>query len=144
MIISTYPVPVLEIPTGCWSKADSFEGGPGTFCWFFFNFMFMIWDSRHEDLQLFWPRFKVASSKTAQYMYKHVKVLSIGSMNTPFKLGQYHACRCPDWHSQRHTIKIHDIDYKIGRLLYLQGEFLLPVPHKHHWIIIIDYKNTFV
>ena len=31
-----------------------FGGGPGTFCWFFFNLMFMIWDSRHEDLQLFW------------------------------------------------------------------------------------------
>ena len=58
-------------------------------------------------------------------------------MNTPFKLGQYHACRCPDSHSQRQTINSHDIDYKIGRLLYLQGEFLLPVPHKHHWIIWI-------
>ena len=38
----------------CWkfqqvhlSEADNFGGGPGTFCWFFFNFMFMIWDSRH-------------------------------------------------------------------------------------------------
>ena len=28
------------------------------FCWFFFNFMFMIWDSWHEDLQLFWLSFK--------------------------------------------------------------------------------------
>ena len=44
----------------CWkfpqvrqSEADNFGGGPGTFCWFFFNFMFMIWDSWHEDLQLF-------------------------------------------------------------------------------------------
>ena len=24
--------------------------GPGTFCWFFFNVMLTIWDSRHEDL----------------------------------------------------------------------------------------------
>ena len=46
----------------CWkfprvrqSKADNFGGGPGTFCWFFFNFMFMICNSRHEDLQLFIP-----------------------------------------------------------------------------------------
>ena len=44
----------------CWkfpqvrqSGADNFGGGPGTFCWFFFNFMFMIWESRLEDLQLF-------------------------------------------------------------------------------------------
>ena len=44
----------------CWkfpqirqSEADNFGGGPGTFCWFFFDFMFLIWDSRHEDLQLF-------------------------------------------------------------------------------------------
>ena len=34
----------------CWkfpqvrrSEADNFGGGQGTFCWFFFNFMFMIW-----------------------------------------------------------------------------------------------------
>ena len=39
-------------------EADNFEGGLGNFCWFFFNFMFMIWDSRHEDLQLFWLNFK--------------------------------------------------------------------------------------
>ena len=44
----------------CWkfslvrqSEADNFAGGPGTFYWFFFNFKLMIWDSRHEDLQLF-------------------------------------------------------------------------------------------
>ena len=49
----------------CWkfpqvrrSEADNFGGGPGTFCWFFFNFMFMILDSRPEDLQLFWLSFK--------------------------------------------------------------------------------------
>ena len=51
--------------TQCWkfpqvrrSEADNFGGGPGTFCWFLFNFMFMIWDSRHEDLQLFLLSFK--------------------------------------------------------------------------------------
>ena len=44
----------------CWkflpvhqSEAHNFGGRPGTFCSFFFSFMFMIWDSRHEDLQLF-------------------------------------------------------------------------------------------
>ena len=49
----------------CWkfpqvrrSEADNFGGGPETFCWFFFNFIFMIWDSSHEDLQLFWLSFK--------------------------------------------------------------------------------------
>ena len=40
------------------SEDDNFGGRPETFCWFFFNFMFMIWDSRHEDLQLFWLSFK--------------------------------------------------------------------------------------
>ena len=47
-------------PNQCWkfpqvhqSEADNFEGGQGTFSWFFFNFMFMIWDSSHEDPQLF-------------------------------------------------------------------------------------------
>ena len=29
------------------SVADNFGGRPGNFCWFFFNFMFMIWDWRH-------------------------------------------------------------------------------------------------
>ena len=49
----------------CWkfqqvrrSEANNFGGGPGTFCWFFFNFVLMICDSRHEDLQLFWLSFK--------------------------------------------------------------------------------------
>ena len=44
----------------CWklpqvrqSKADNFWMRTENFCWFFFNFMFMIWDSSHEDLQLF-------------------------------------------------------------------------------------------
>ena len=41
------------------SKANDFGGGPGNFCLFFFNFMFMIIDSRHEDLQLFWLSFKI-------------------------------------------------------------------------------------
>ena len=42
-----------KFPHVCQSKADNFGGGPGTFCWFFFNLMFMIWDSSHEGLQLF-------------------------------------------------------------------------------------------
>ena len=50
--------PVLKIPTVRRSEADNFGGGLGTFCWFFFNFMFIICDSRHEDLQLFWLSFQ--------------------------------------------------------------------------------------
>ena len=46
-----------KFPQVLWSEAENFGGGPGTFCWFFFNFMFMICDSRHEDLQLFWFSF---------------------------------------------------------------------------------------
>ena len=38
----------------CQSEADNFRGAPKTFCWFF-NFMFIAWDWRHEDLQLFIP-----------------------------------------------------------------------------------------
>ena len=51
-------ISVLEIPRGQPSEAHNFGGGPGTLCWFFFNFMLMIWYSRHEDLQLFWLSFK--------------------------------------------------------------------------------------
>ena len=58
-------MPSYRLYRQCWkfplvrqSEADNFGGGPGTFCWFFFNFMFMIWDSWHEDLQLFWLSFK--------------------------------------------------------------------------------------
>ena len=40
------------------SEADNFGGGPETFCWYFFNFMLTIWDSRHDDLQLSWLCFK--------------------------------------------------------------------------------------
>ena len=60
-------------PSQCWkfpqvrqSEADNFGGGPGTFCWFFFNFMFMIWDSSHEDLQLFWLSFKHCPKLTSR------------------------------------------------------------------------------
>ena len=34
-------------------EADNFGGGPVTFWKVFFNFMFMIWDSRQKDWQLF-------------------------------------------------------------------------------------------
>ena len=33
----------------CQPEADNFGGGPGTFWKLFFNFMFMIWDSRQQD-----------------------------------------------------------------------------------------------
>ena len=39
-------------------EADNFEGGPGTFLKIFLNLMFMIWDSRQEDWQLFWLSFE--------------------------------------------------------------------------------------
>ena len=42
----------------CLPEADNFGGGPGTFLKIFFNFMFMIWDSRQEDWQLFWLSFE--------------------------------------------------------------------------------------
>ena len=47
-----------KFPQVRWPEADNFGGGPGTFSWFFFNFMFVICDSRHEDLQIFWLSFK--------------------------------------------------------------------------------------
>ena len=39
-------------------EADNFGGGPVTFLKLFFNFMFMIWDSRQQDWQLFWLSFE--------------------------------------------------------------------------------------
>ena len=39
-------------------EADNFGGGLGTFFKLFFNFMFMIWDSRPQDWQLFWLSFE--------------------------------------------------------------------------------------
>ena len=67
----------------CWkfprvrlSKADNFGGGPGTFCWFFFNFMFMICNSRHEDLQLFIPPLK--RSWKGVYWYHLVRLPDCG------------------------------------------------------------------
>ena len=44
---------VLEIPTGPPVRGRQLWRRAGNFCWFFFNFMFMIWNSRQEDLQLF-------------------------------------------------------------------------------------------
>ena len=52
-------------------EADHFGGGPGTFLKIFFNFMFMIWDSRQEHWQLFWLSFehccRVACQISKQY-----------------------------------------------------------------------------
>ena len=59
-------------PNQCWKfpqarrpEADNFRGGPETFCWFFFNFMIIIWDSRHEDLQLFLTEFQTLPPTTS-------------------------------------------------------------------------------
>ena len=43
-------------------EADNFGGGPGTFLKIFFNSMFMIWDSRQEDWQIFWLSFEHCDS----------------------------------------------------------------------------------
>ena len=51
-----------KFPQVCQSEADNFRERLGTFFWFFINFMFMIWESRHKDLQLFWQSFKYWSS----------------------------------------------------------------------------------
>ena len=39
-------------------EADNFGGGPGNFFKIFLNFMFVTWDSRQEDWQLFWLSFE--------------------------------------------------------------------------------------
>ena len=44
---------VLEIPTGPRVRGRQLWRRTGNFLLFFFNFMFMIWDSWHEDLHLF-------------------------------------------------------------------------------------------
>ena len=49
---------VLEIPTGPLVRGRQLWRRTGNFFLFFFNFMLVIWDSRHEDLQLFWQSFK--------------------------------------------------------------------------------------
>ena len=55
--------------------ANKFGGWPGSFRWFSFNFMFMIWDSKHEDLQLLWLSFKLCIrhqiSKYHQNIYQY-------------------------------------------------------------------------
>ena len=57
-----------KFPLTCQSEADNFGGGPGTFWWFFFNSMFMIWDSGRQDLQLFWLSFKLTVMPTRLIM----------------------------------------------------------------------------
>ena len=47
-----------SVPNYCQSVSPNFGGGPGTFLKLFFNFMFMIWDSRQQDWQLFWLSFE--------------------------------------------------------------------------------------
>ena len=48
----------MEIPTGPPVRGQQLWRRTRNFFSFFFNFMSMIWDSRHEDLQLFWLSFK--------------------------------------------------------------------------------------
>ena len=63
------PYPALEIPTGPPVWWCQFGGGPGTFCWFFLNFIFMNWNSSREDLQLFWLSFKYCHTPGVQPRY---------------------------------------------------------------------------
>ena len=64
-------------------EADNFGGGPGTFLIIFFNFIFMIWDSRQEDWQLFWLSFehKLSSPMRHQVItWSNFDALSIGPL----------------------------------------------------------------
>ena len=61
------------------SEADNFGGIPGNFCWFVFNFRFMICDSRHEDLQLFWLRFK-------HWSWHHILMSIFASQWQPYRI----------------------------------------------------------
>ena len=70
LIIYIHLLLCWKFPQARRSEADNFGGGPGTFCWFYFNFMFMIWDSRHEDLQLFLLSFK-------HCYYYHTNIMQI-------------------------------------------------------------------
>ena len=74
-----------KFPQVCQSEADNFGGGPGTFCWYFFNFMFMISDSRYEDLHLFWLSFKHWGQWVKETLNLHPHV----SAELP---------RCPVWY----------------------------------------------
>ena len=75
-----------KFPQVHWSEADNFGGGLGTFCWFFFNFMFMIWDSRHEDLQLFWLSFK----HCYYYYYYYISWINCIKMENKYFLYTIH------------------------------------------------------
>ena len=69
-------IPVLEIPTG--SRPTTLEEDREHFV----NFMFTIWDSRHEDLQLFWLSFKHCLTHWGRVTHICVSDLtSIGSDN---------------------------------------------------------------
>ena len=105
----------------CWkfpqvrrSEAVNFGGGLGTFCWFFFNFMFMIWDSRHEDLQLFWLSFKPCIH--SQFMYKSHKIQH-GKIITAVVNGSWMYCRIPGVESERSSNADVGVEMIIGLCL---------------------------
>ena len=101
---------MLEIPTGppdlgrqLWRR----PGGSGTFCWFFSNFMFIIWDSRHEDLQLFfWVSKAAASNEPLSNVGP--QWLKTGSISKPLilqaRVGLVHNCQRQS-HTTRRTNK---------------------------------------
>ena len=69
---STFHIIVLQY-TQCWkfpqvrqSEADNFEGGPGTFCWFFFQFY--VYDLRFKAWgpTTFWAEFQTLHTPGAK------------------------------------------------------------------------------
>ena len=68
------PKSVLEIPTGVPVQGRQLLRRTGNFLLIFFNFISMIWHSRHEDLQLFllifkqWPQLCLQWCENGQLM----------------------------------------------------------------------------
>ena len=97
----------------CWkfpqvhrSEADNYGGGPETFCWFFFNFMFMMWHSRHEDLQLFdWV--SNTADRHQAIIWTNSGMLLIGPLGTNFSdiLSEIHTFSSKKMHLKMSSAK---------------------------------------
>ena len=122
----------------CWkfpqvhrSEAGNFGGGSGTFCWFFFDLVFMTWDSRQEGLKLFdW----VSNTGTRGRWDK--------GWNIPWVLGKNHCTWCLGSLCHQ-AIYNHCIDYVGSHItVFLEKEFQLHLPSANWYIQPITWQSA--
>ena len=98
---------MLEITTGPSVRGRQLWRRTGTFCWFSFNLMLMIWDSSHEDLQFLteFPTLHPMDSYPCMSIHPLILMIELFFLNLTFKIqSQSHSWRS---HNRNNILSTH-------------------------------------